>query len=568
MTHPTPKKGRSILPPALHDFRNFLFVVWKHLGLPEPTPVQYGIADWLQHGPRRKITLAFRGVGKSWITAAFVVWCLAMDHEERIMVVSAGLDRATQFSQFVKRLIGEMPLLEPLRPRDGQRTSMMAFDVGPASNSQSPSVKSVGITGQITGSRATRIIADDIEIPSNSDTVLKRDKLAELIKEFDAVLVPGGTIDYLGTPQTEESIYYKRLPDRGYQVRVWPARVPDQQGVEKYGGFLAPMVLEMIERGAKARTPVDPKRFDEAELVERELSYGRSGFALQFQLDPILSDVERYPLKVRDFIVMAIAHGDLAPVKLQWGSSPDLVVNDLPVAGFTGDRWHRPFFLAKDWAPFQGAVMAIDPSGRGKDELGVAVVKMLNGNLYLTAAQGMTGGYSEGNLVKLAELARDQKVKHIVIEENFGGGMFAALFEPILARIYPCTIEEVHSSIQKEKRIIDTLEPVLNQHRLVIDEALVRRDAENYNGHALEKARDYQLLHQLTHITRDKNSLRQDDRLDALAIAVAYWVDQMRKDDTKAISEHRTEMMLKEVEDQMEHILGTPRVSPSWIPKW
>lgn len=564
----TPDTAQSIFPPALHDFRNFLFLVWKHLGLPPPTPVQYAIAEWLQHGPRRKITLAFRGVGKSWVTAAFAVWLLGMNPEERIMVVSAGQDRATQFSIFVKRLIAEMDILEPLRPRDGQRTSMMAFDVGLASNSQSPSVKSVGITGQITGSRATRIIADDIEVPSNSDTVLKRDKLAELIKEFDAVLVPGGTTDYLGTPQTEESIYYKRLPERGYQVRVWPARVPDTAGVEKYGGYLAPMIHEMIEKGAKPRTPVDPKRFNEEELTERELSYGRSGFALQFQLDPLLSDVERYPLKLKDFIVLPVAHSDVAPVKLSWGSSPDLMVQNLPLPGFTGDHWFRPFFVSKDWAPFQGAVMAIDPSGRGKDELGVAVVKMLNGNLYVTKVRGFLGGYVEKNLVALAEMARDQQVKHIVIEENFGGGMFAALFEPVLGRIYPCTIEEVHSSIQKEKRIIDTLEPVLNQHRLIIDEQLVKDDQENYNGHALERARDYQLLHQLTHITRDKNSLRQDDRLDALAIAVAYWVDQMRKDDRKAVSEHRQMMMEKEIREHLEFAIGKPVGSDRWIPMW
>ena len=31
-------------PNPLADFRKFLFVVWKHLNLPDPTPVQYDIA--------------------------------------------------------------------------------------------------------------------------------------------------------------------------------------------------------------------------------------------------------------------------------------------------------------------------------------------------------------------------------------------------------------------------------------------------------------------------------------------------------------------------------------------
>ena len=57
------------VPEQLKDFRNFLFVVWKHLNLPEPTPIQYDIADYIQNAPRRSIVEAFRGVGKSYITS-------------------------------------------------------------------------------------------------------------------------------------------------------------------------------------------------------------------------------------------------------------------------------------------------------------------------------------------------------------------------------------------------------------------------------------------------------------------------------------------------------------------
>ena len=49
----------------LRDFRNFLFVVWKHLNLPNPTDLQYDIAEFMQHGPKRSVVMAFRGVGKS-----------------------------------------------------------------------------------------------------------------------------------------------------------------------------------------------------------------------------------------------------------------------------------------------------------------------------------------------------------------------------------------------------------------------------------------------------------------------------------------------------------------------
>ena len=199
-------------PNKLIDFRNFLYLVWRHLNLPEPTPIQYDIANYIQNGPRRLVIEAFRGVGKSYITSAFVVHQLLINPELKVLVVSASKTRSDDFSTFTQRLIHEMPILNHLKPREEQRASKISFDVGPAAASHSPSVKSVGITGQLAGSRADLIVADDIEIPNNSATQMMRDKLGESIKEFDAILKPEGRIVYLGTPQTELSIY-EELPN-------------------------------------------------------------------------------------------------------------------------------------------------------------------------------------------------------------------------------------------------------------------------------------------------------------------------------------------------------------------
>ena len=145
----------------LQDFRYFLCLIWHHLGLPEPTPVQLDIAAYLQHGPKRKVIEAFRGVGKSWITAAYVLFRLYHNPQLKILVVSASKERADNFSTFTLRLINDVPWLEHLAPKNGQRNSKISFDVGPAKPDQSPSVKSVGLFGQLTGSRADIIIADD-----------------------------------------------------------------------------------------------------------------------------------------------------------------------------------------------------------------------------------------------------------------------------------------------------------------------------------------------------------------------------------------------------------------------
>lgn len=557
--------------PVKEDFRNFVFLVWQHLNLPQPTRVQYDICQYLQYGPRRRVITAFRGVGKSWLTAAFVLWRLYKDPEERILVVSASKDRADSFSIFLKRLINEMPLLGHLKPRPGQRDSNIAFDVGPSSAHQAPSVRSVGITGQLTGGRATIIVADDVEVPKNSMTHAMREKLSESVKEFDAVLIPDGEVVFLGTFQTEMSLY-NTLPSRGYSIRIWPARYPSPKQAAWYGSRLAPVIAEEMEKDPSLQSRLggrgvstDPLRFTDTDLLERELSYGRSGFSMQFMLDTSASDSDKYPLKLSDLIIFP-CHLTMAPVRIAWASGPDQLIQHLPNVGLTGDRLHRPLFVSRDsFLDYQGVVMAIDPSGRGSDELAYAIVAMLNGILFVMDVNGLTGGYSDDNLEFLARRAKMYGVKQVIIESNFGDGMFTKLITPFFTRIYPVTTEEVRHSTQKEKRIIDTMEPLLNQHRVVFDEGLVERDFENTNGYPDDKAQVYQVLYQLTRITKERGALAKDDRLDALAMALAYWVETMDKDTQMALDEHRAELLDQELAKFHFQVLGSTPSGSSWM---
>lgn len=529
------------IPEPLHDFRNFMYLVWKHLNLPDPTPVQYDIADFLQNGPRRTITEAFRGVGKSYVTCAFVVHQLLLDPEKKFMVVSASKSRADDFSTFTQRIIMELPICQHLVAKSDQRWSKIAFDVAPAKASGSASVKSVGITGQLTGSRADIIIADDIEVPNNSMTQMMREKLSEAVKEFDAVLKPDGRIIYLGTPQCEMSLY-NVLTERGYELRIWPARYPDAEKIEKsYGSRLAPMLYKKLEYNEKlAGTPTDPDRFDEEDLLERELSYGRSGFALQFMLDTSLSDANRYPLRLRDLMIMSCDQ-DKAPEKPLYGIMKP--ITDVPNVGLNGDRFYAPEELLGAYRDYDGSLLAIDPSGRGADETAYAVVKMLNGYLYVSEAGGIDGGYDKKTLQTLADIAKKHKVNYVLIESNFGDGMFTELFKPYIQRTYPVTLEEIRHSKQKELRIIDTLEPVMNQHKLIIDPEVIRQDYESVQHHPPEKAQRYMLTYQMTRITKDRGSLAHDDRLDVLAMAVQYWVEQMAADADVLMAEHRQDLL-------------------------
>ena len=544
------KKWQKLPLPYSDDFRYFLVLVWRHLQLPDPTPVQLDIAEYMQGGPKRRIIEAFRGVGKSWMAAAYVLWLLRNDPQKKIMVVSASKTRADDFAQFCLRLIREMGLMQCLDPdRDEQRSASNRFDVRPAIPDQSPSVKSVGIFGQLTGSRADLILADDVEVPNTAWTVGMREKLLLSVGEFNAILKPGGEIMFLGTPQTEESIYNK-LRLRNYECRIWPSRYPEKP--EKYGEALAPVIQKrcMSSKGS----PTDPDRFSDLDLLEREASYGRSQFTLQFQLDTTLSDLLRFPLRLSDLVVMEIK--DHAPEKIIWSSGAEYRISDLPAVGFSGDYYHRPAFLHGDWLEFQGCVMHIDPSGKGLDETAYAIVAHLNGNLFVLEVGSFREGYTEKVLEGLAQAAKRQKVKLILLEDQFGQGMLQSLLQPFLRKIYPCTVEPTRSNMQKERRIISALEPVLNQHRLIINRSVVENDAKQRDADSVETALSYQLFHQLTHLTQDKNCLQHDDRLDALAGAVQYWNESLAIDEERAMRERQSELWDLELAAHMGDIEG------------
>jgi len=554
----TISKDAALLLKIKGDFRIFLKLVWDHINLPMPTEVQYDIANYLQKSQPKVCIQAFRGVGKSFITSAYVLWELLKDPQKKIFVVSASKNRADNFTTFTMQLINDMPLLAHLKAKEGQRASRVEFDVGPATPDQSPSVRSVGITSQLSGSSADIIVADDIEVPNNSATADMREKLIERVKEFSAILkpLPDARIIYLGTPQTEDSIYNK-LPET-FETRIWPARIPSQRLVESYGIKLAPFVAERVKLLPEG-SPVDPQRFTDYDLIAREAEYGKTGFALQFMLSTQLSDLERFPLKVRDMVVMDIQKGAgaKAPMLVNWLPDFKRELKNLSNLAMTGDRFYMPASISEDFKEFTGTVMAIDPSGRGKDETGYAVVRMLNGFLFARRVGGFSGGYDTPTLRALALIAKEEGVNEVIIEPNFGDGMYLELFKPVIADIHPCRVtESERSQAQKERRIIDTLEPVLARHKLIVDTQVIEEDYKTASAYDGENKFQKSFVWQMTRISYDKGALKHDDRLDALALAVYYWTQKIGQDENKGVQVHKDEALKKELAKFIKHGRG------------
>lgn len=540
------------------DFRNLLYVVWRDLGLSEPTNRQYEIADYLQsESSKRRIIEAYRGFGKTWITSVYIIWKLLRNPQEKILVVSASGRHAASITTFVQRLIIELPYLQHLVPPAYMRWSTLAFDVNGKKPDPAPSVKSSGITSQITGDRASVIILDDVETANTAETEVSRDKLFDILNEMEHIIVPEGSITYLGTPHHLDSIYSEqKLLSRGYTAYILPARYPKLDSLAHYKTYLSPKLVKELQDNPELQwKPTDPQRFPEEVLRQKELAVGHSEFMMQYMLDLTSTDDLKYPLRLSDLIVFE-TDSRKAPVTIRHTSSDgdEEFKLDYTVSTPRGyESLYGPSRVDKEWLEYQGIIMAIDPAGRGADQTAYCIIGQLHGKLYVLDLGGYDGGYDDDVLLDLAKKAKEYNVNQIVIEDNFGDGMFTKIFTPILLKFHQCELESVKQTKQKELRLINTLEPVLNQHRLIVESEVIKRE---YN--LLQSNSKYSLLYQLSYLSGEKGALAHDDKLDALAIGVQAWQEALGLDEHTLYEMYKQEQ-LEESLDTFYEALGKPK---------
>lgn len=527
-------------------FPTYLNYVYSYIGLPNMTPLQERIAGLMNENHDRFILEAARGTGKSYIGAIYTTWRLIRNVDEKVLIVSASGPKAIEIATFIRSLFEQVPLLQHIKPGPESRDSVLSFDVRGSKISIAPSVAAVGITSQITGRRATLVLADDVEVPSNSATELMREKLMARTAEFEALLIPDvpSNILFLGTPQSMESIYNKL----DYRTVILPAQVPEDENV--YEGKLDPWIMLQGPAGS----PTDKIRFPTDVLMQRQAGMGLPMYKLQYQLDTTLSDAERFPLKTVDAITVPCSNTE-GYATVQYTGNKEYAHKEIPNFGFTGDRFQKPFKVSETMMKYDKIIMSIDPSGSGSDETTFCVIGVLSGNVYVLDFGGTRKGYSDEALMFLAQKAEEWKVNEIVPEKNFGSGMFTELFKKILNSVYPCyVVDDFNVKGQKEVRIIDNIAPILTNHQLIFNEEAIQREAEWVQKNPADNL-VYSLMYQLTHITYDKGSLSHDDRLDALAIALQFVADMVIVSDTKRLELIRAKEMDEWLHDK---IYNTP----------
>lgn len=540
-------------------FPYFVCYLLRELNLAEaPTKQQVSICDWMENGPSRQITCGFRGVAKSTMAAFRALHRLRIDpFKEKVLIPGSTEVKATEITTFMLRCIHEIDVLKCLEPRTDGRQSAKAFDVGPSIVDQSPSVRAVGIlSSSLTGKRCSVAIPDDIETLNNSITPLMQERLATAVTELESILFPDEgqilprAIHFLGTSHIETSLYLRLVRERNYAIRYWPARYPDPANPDEwdcYEGNLDPAIAYEVETDPSlVHQPTDPERFNEEELRGREIRLPPTTVLLQYQLNCRPSTLDRFPIRLGDLIVMPL-DGKALPEVVGWSNATERRVNHLPCVGIGADRYYHSPALVGSWIPMEDTwrcVMAVDPSGRGKAELAWAVVAELNGNMFLLESGGSQLGYEPQVLEQLANVAKRWKVNGVTVEDNLGDGMFTALLQPVMLRIYPCAIEGEKVSGQKERRTIDTLAPLIQQHRLVVAESVIRHEWTTAEQDP-EQGHLKTLMYQLSRITAERGCLPFYDRSDAVEMACRYFVDAAALDQRR-MAAHRKEQEQEE----------------------
>ncbi len=556
------RRQLAMLQDTFRSFTPFLQVGMKFLGF-GTSWLQKDIASFLEYGPPDLMVQAQRGQAKSTITALFAVWTLIHNPKARVLIVSAGGTQANEVSTLITRIILNMDILTCLRPdaSAGDRTSVEAFDIHHALKGvdKSPSVACIGITGNLPGKRADLLIADDIESPKNSNTAGMRELIRERVKEFSSI-VSNGRIVYLGTPQTSESIY-NDLPAQGFAVRIWPGRYPTETEKEHYGTMLAPSISAAIERdgtltkgggldGTRGQ-PTDPELLNEEALRGKERKQGAATFQLQFMLSTKLNDELRYPLKTKNMVVMRL--GELLPCHVMRGMTPEFL---RPYkVGSINFVVSVPQEVSREASRHTVRRMRIDPAGGGVngDETGYAVVDLLAPNVFVRKIGAFVGGYEQTTMEAIVKEVVRWNPDVLDIEKNFGYGAFTQVVLPLLRKAgWMGKTQDVFETGQKEARICDVLEPILGRGSLIFDESVLEDDWAS-TGHLPDAKRQlFTFIHQFTKITRNKGALVKDDRLDALAGAVAPFVAALAQDQDRNVQSARDKEYAKWLADPRE----------------
>jgi hypothetical protein len=537
----------------------FLRELWPYVDTQKKAPLMDLDIEVFEHlclGPSTQALFAPRGYGKTTFAIASALYHLLVNPLGVVCLCSKTKTHSQRSFRQARQLMRVVPFLRHLEPTEGRPDSATELIVGPAPVTKNPSLYVVGADGQIVGARATLIVNDDFEDDTNTLTVDARNKLVEKANQLQN-LMNGDKARFINifTFNTEDSYVLRLREEQGCDLRTYPLLYPTEEERKVIIG-LSPTIARHLDTGlAKPGDPIWTSRGEwTPEYYAKKQRQGRTTFWMQFQgLHRPPEGLER-PLRLRDAIVWPCQQA-VVPQSIVWGTRNHQGVSSaLPIAtdGVGDDCWYPPILFSGQ-SRLERTHMRIDPAGTGKDEMAWAIVSPNGGMFYVRNVGGSNISRNvpddqpfqkdapnslEAIIRHLGEIAQRYGVQTACVEGNYGGVAYATMLQQEINRRaerapkpqdgsapWGCAVTVQHAYAKKgtggfkEARILDALEAPWQAHRIVVDDIV---------------AADLRLQRQLTRLTRVRNCLDNDDRIDALAAAIADLYENLDLDPSAA----------------------------------
>lgn len=434
---------------------------------------------WLEHRGSLAVLRCFRGFGKSTLLAVYNAWRYYCDPTYRILHQSESNPTAYKTSRDTQNVLRNHPLTRHLL--SANQGGIEQWWVLGAVDSRNASMYARGILSNVTSARADECQNDDVEVPSNIGTPEAREKMRYRLGEQIHIMVPGARQLFIGTPHTHDSLYDEieglgadcltirmfaqehRIDDAKLNAYDVPF-VPDVvfSGIGKHSRVLAlGKDYQLTKTGIAFFTPpgtlVDcyagsawPDRFNADELANR-----------RFKTKTINEWDSQYQLHSKPVTEVRLDPARIIPYDVQ------------PVMRYANNA--AAMYLGS--TQIVGAVAYWDCS-LGKIKSDASAFSLLltdaRGQLYWHVAEGLTGEIAEfdsrdriigGQVHQVRELVIKYQIPRVIVETNGPGGFVPTILKQALKGT-GCGVGEEHSTINKQKRILDAFESPLSAHFL------------------------------------------------------------------------------------------------------
>lgn len=402
------------------DFRIF-FAIWAKLQGWKVPPLHIEIIDWLADNENWEngtgVLQVFRGAAKSTILGCFITYSLVKNPELRFLILSADYNTAVKITNDLTGIVSRHPLANHLRGKEKMWRENKIWVQG-AIDARVPSAFSIGVTSNITGSRADFVVFDDVEVPKNVANEKLRAQLRQRISDTIHILVPGGKRLFVGTPHSYESIYPEVI-DSGVASKFIPlVKNP-------VGEF--PFIT-----GDSSW----PERFTDQEVAERQLkSLSKANFLSQYQLIPYNADDSYF-----DASLINVYRNEINC----YSANSETVLKIGNVRMVSCSCFWDPSLAKKT----------------SDDSVIALVFQTGDGHLYVHRTLKLTGE-AEEQCRQVREFCKEYYVPQVIVETNGVGGFLPAILRKALVETEIAVVEK-HSSINKATKIIEAIEVALS----------------------------------------------------------------------------------------------------------